>query len=566
MNRRDFVSALSLQQGKLPDYPLDGKDNAYRNVTLPLDLDMPVYNVSPYAGAWGADQAMHLLRRTTFGFRLEDVDLLKSKNMSDAVDAILSISDFKPAPPLNNYNNPRLTDPNIPFGSTWVNDTTTPVDVANARANSFKSWSAGLMLNQDANIREKMTLFWHNHFATEINTVQDARASYKLNQYLRENCIGNFKQMVKDVSKDASMLFYLNGYLNTKTAPDENYARELFELFTLGKSADSQYTEADIVASAKVLTGWRINPQTMTSFFQANLHETADKTFSAFFNNTVIKGKTGAAGANEKDELVDMIFEKKEVVAKFICRKLYRFFCYYVIDSQTESDVIVPLSQTLINNNWEILPVLRQLFKSEHFFDMNSQSCHIKNPFDFLLGYSRLFGAVIPTDLAKQYMAWNIINSFAAIQGMNLGDPPSVAGWPAYYQEPQYHQIWINSDTLSKRKQFIEALLFPTGIVAQGTSITVDMIAFVSRLTQPEDPNLLISQVCGLCSAYPISDAKKAEMKSILLSGQAQDFYWTDAWNTYKADPGNQMNYQAVYLRLFSFFQLLLTLPECQLA
>src|SRR5690606_12614383 len=117
---------------------------------------------------------------------------------------------------------------------------------------------------------------------------------------------------------DVAMLIYLNGYLNTKTAPDENYARELLELFTLGKSEDSQYTEDDVKAAARILTGWRINLSNGTSFFSEVVHDTNDKNFSSFFNNTTIQGKTGPSGKDETDELIDMIFLKSDVVAQFI--------------------------------------------------------------------------------------------------------------------------------------------------------------------------------------------------------------------------------------------------------
>ena len=564
MNRRDF---LTLGTKETPEkYPLDNKDNPYRNSALPKGFDVSNYSVAPFVGQWSAQQAMHLLRRATFGYTLSSIQGFASKTMEQAVDDLLNIQNFNPSPPVNNYNGPGQIDPNIAEGQTWVYDTINPPEVNFPRISSFKSWSIGLMFNQDNDIREKMTLFWHNHFATEADVVTDGRATYKLNQYLRENCLGNFKQMVKDVSKDPSMLYYLNGYRNTKTAPDENYARELFELFTLGKDSDSQYTESDVIESAKVLTGWRINPATLESFFQANLHETSNKIFSSFFNNTVITGKVGPNGALEKDELVDMIFTKEQVVAKFLCRKIYRFFCYYVIDSQTETDVIAPLAQTLIDNNWEIKPVMAKLFKSQHFFDTNSKACQIKNPFDYFIGFGRLFDVIIPPTLKQEYHAWLIVNFVCSAQGMDYCDPPSVAGWPAYYQTPQYHQLWINSDTLTKRKQLMEAILLPDGLVLQGTSLKVDLISFVEQLTTPGNPNLLIDQAVEICCAFPVSDAKKAEMKGILLGGQTQDFYWTGAWDTLKADTSNAQNRLVVYVRLFSMFQYLLSLPEYQLA
>src|SRR6478672_11169439 len=142
------------------------------------------------------------------------------------------------------------------------------------------------------------------------------------------------------------MLRYLNGYLNTATAPDENYGRELQELFTIGKDPVTNlapYAEDDVKNAAKILTGHRINGNTFSYFFDATRHDSTDKTFSTFYNNTVIKGRTGAAGAQETDDLLNMIFAKNEV-SKFIVRKLYRWFVYYVIDETTEANVIEPLA------------------------------------------------------------------------------------------------------------------------------------------------------------------------------------------------------------------------------
>ena len=176
------------------------------------------------------------------------------------------------------------------------------------------------------------------------------------------------------------MLYYLNGYLNTNTSPDENYARELQELFTIGKENTPNYTEDDVKAAAKVLTGWRINTTTTlpTVYFDSTKHHTSNKLFSSFYGNTTIAYQSGSNGALETDALMDMVFSKQQEVAKFICRKLYRFFIYYTIDNTVEANVITPLAQIFINNNWDIVPVLKTLYKSEHFFELNSKGCIIK--------------------------------------------------------------------------------------------------------------------------------------------------------------------------------------------
>ena len=137
------------------------------------------------------------------------------------------------------------------------------------------------------------------------------------------------------------MLIHLNGFLNSKQAPDENYAREFQELFTIGVGNDSHYTENDVIAAARVLTGWRIQDNTLNVYMDSSEHDTASKTFSSFYNNTVIAGSSD--GMQELNAFVDMIFSTDEA-AKFFCRKIYKWFVYYDIDDDTETNVITPLA------------------------------------------------------------------------------------------------------------------------------------------------------------------------------------------------------------------------------
>ena len=192
-------------------------------------------------------------------------------------------------------------------------------------------------------------MFLIDHFGNEASEVGNANWVFRQQELIRQYTLGNYKNLVRDITKDIAMLRYLNGYLNQASAPDENYARELMELFTLGKGPGSQYTENDVKEAAKVLTGWQVNATTYTTVFNSNRHSTANKTFSSFFNNTVITGRTGAtAGDLELDDLLNMIFAQQEV-AKYIVRKFYRWFVYYTIDSATETNVITPLADIFQN-------------------------------------------------------------------------------------------------------------------------------------------------------------------------------------------------------------------------
>lgn len=416
---------------------------------------------------------VHLLKRTLFGVKWADINAFNNKTLSECVNTLLT-SASTPLPPVNNYNDANYTDTNVAAGQTWINAAYGDGTGNSRRISSFKAWWLGLMLNQPRSVHEKMVLFWHNHFATQANIIGDARYVYKLNALMRTYALGNFKQLVKQVTLDPGMLRYLNGYLNIKTSPDENYGRELQELFTIGKGPNSKYTEGDVKAAVKVLTGYTVNATTISSAFDPTKHDTTNKQFSAFCNNKVITGKTGANGATELDDLLDMIFATDEC-ALFICRKLYRFFVYYSIDAATEANVIAPLAAIFRSNNYEIKPVLQALLSSDHFFDPVNRACLIKSPIDFTVGLCRETEITFPatTDYINQYYMWDYLRTQAANMQQNLGDLPNVAGWPAYYQEPQYHELWINSDTLPRRNQLTD-MMNNTGYARNGKKIVVD--------------------------------------------------------------------------------------------
>lgn len=552
MDRRDFFTA---RRKKVP--AVMAITPAYRTLS----------GLNQYTGAWTRNEVQHLLKRTMFGSTLADINHFAALTMSQAVDELLTPTAALPLPPLNDYS-ADVADAGVVAGTTWINNITLDPDINEGRRASFKKWWAGTLLNQDRSIREKLTLFWADHFGTETNTIQIATLIYKHNDLLRQDCLGNFKQMIKDVTIDPGMLIYLNGYLNGKSAPDENYGRELMELFTLGKGSSVAYTEDDVRKVARVLTGWRINETTGATYFDAAQHDTDNKQFSAYFGNATITGRAGADGALETDALIDMLFLKDEV-AKYICRCLYRWFVYYKIDATAEANVIEPLADIFRINNYDIKPVLEALFKSEHFFDVLNQGCLIKSPVDQAIGCMREFAVVFPsvtTSYTHAYGMWEYIYGWIYLMGQNIGDPPDVSGWPAYYQEPSFHELWINSNTLPRRNQFTDIMTW-NGYTRMDETIIIDALEFTHSLPNPGNPNALVSDALSVLYRVPISDASKQSLKqSILLSGQTQDYYWTNAWNAYIADPTNMAAINIVGNRLKSFYQYLMNLSEYQLS
>lgn len=519
--------------------------------------------LEPYTGVWENTQIIHLLKRLTFGAKNQDINLLKTMTTAQAVNYLLTIS-TPPAPPVNAYNNNQFTDLLVPLGETWINAPADP-NANPRRRNSFKSWWMGLLINQDLNITQKIILFWHNHFVTSTGDVDIPQLSYRYYTTLYNNALGNFKDFTKAITLDVAMLRYLNGEKNTANQPDENYARELQELFTLGKGSNVAFTENDVKQAAKVLTGYRINYNDFTYFFQANKHNATNKTFSQFYNNATITGKTGQAGTEELDDLLNMIFANNEV-SLFICRKIYTFFIYYQITPDIEENIIIPLAETFKSNNYEILPVLKQLFTSAHFYEQAVLGCLISSPLDFLIGFIRTTNInTYADDIKMQYFIWQNINNASAVLTQDLGDPPNVSGWSAYYQNPLFHELWINSDTISKRMGVYGVLTYSGFDIGGNYKIKFIPATFVKTLNNPSNPNNLISESIEILYGLSVSQSTKDYFKQILLTGQTTDYYWTDLWDSYIQNPNNADIETEVNTRLQGLFYYLLLRAETQL-
>lgn len=558
MDRRDFLTASKTKK-KTPLKPVQ--------FVKPARV---LSGLNPYAGQWTTNEVIHLLKRTMFGAKKADVDYFLGRTVSQSVDELMNPTAPNPTPPIKEYvtsTQPGTPDTNIAQGTTWVNDINNDGTVQSQRSASYKKWWTGVLVNQDRSIKEKMNFFWIDHFGNESSDIGNANWVYKQHTTIRQHTLGNYKQMVRDITLDYGMLRYLNGYLNTATAPDENYGRELQELFTLGKGPDSKYTEGDVKEAAKVLTGWRVNGANYTTFFDPTRHSTANKQFSSFYNNTIITGRTGAtAGDLELNDLLNMIFAQNEV-AKFLVRKFYRWFVYYEIDAATEANVITPLADIFRSSNYDIKPVLTTLFKSEHFFDIANQGCVIKTPMDVVIGSMREFEVNMPlaTDWDTNYGHWNTLYSWMINMGVNLHDPPNVAGMPAYYQEPAFHEIWITTDSLPKRNQFTDVMT-NSGYLRNGFRMQFDFTTIAKTFSNPGNPNDLLKDALNYLYRIQVSPQTMAQMKTqMLLSNQLYDYYWTNAWSAYISNP-TTANFNTVNTRLKDLFRYIMNLSEYQLS
>jgi uncharacterized protein (DUF1800 family) len=445
----------------------------------------------------------HLLSRSLFGFSKSDLTMaLGYSTFTDFLDKALLKDSALPAAP-----------------NTWVN--TMPAQIQQTDGSSGRwytemtGWWYSRMVSENLNMREKMVLFLHNHFANERDKVSYPQNMYAQNQLFRKYAFGNFKQLVKDVSVDPAMLIYLDGNNSRGSGPNENYAREVMELFTMGIG---NYSETDIKQAAKVFSGWQVSGLTATF--------TASRWYTEA--NVTVFNKTAKFDINT---LIDHIFDQK-ATAQFICRKLYQEFVYYKPD-----EVFITKMATVFKaNNFEMKPLLKFLFTSEEFYKVEIIGSKIKSPTELLVGSAKLLQVKTP-DLNNFY-------ELARTLQMQLFQPPNVAGWPGQRE-------WISSTTYSYRGGFTDSLL--SGKRYNGVAVTskLDPIPFARTFSTSEKADEFVNEIVGLALRFPLSDTRRKFLLDTLLDGTIVANY-----NTFTANTDARVN---------KFLKALMRLPEYQL-
>ena len=406
---------------------------------------------------WSKNFASHLLRRTLTGPRIDEIDLATSEGLNTTLNKLLK--------PRTNVTKPIVIN---------TEDTFDPVDVGNEwvgiytpkphkRLDSLWGWWASQLSSSDTSFEDLMVLFLHNHIPVQGDVVTNAQYYYDYLQILRKNAFGNLKTLVEEVSVSAAMLVYLNGDGSTAEAPNENFGRELLELFTLGKgplkgAGDyTYYTEHDVQEASRCLTGWSVDSSNWSVKFTLANHDQDLKTFSKALGSQTILNQ----GQDSYKALIEILFQQQQV-AKYFIRKLYRFFVHYHIDSDIESNIIEPLATLLKEGDWEIKPVLEKLLKSQHFYDQKITGGLIKNPISYVFGMHRALEGALTTPSVGylgEYNAHNFLKLYATRTGWELAIPPSVAGFQAYYVAPIYHRLFVDSEYLISRQGFLEAYI-----------------------------------------------------------------------------------------------------------
>ena len=486
-------------------------------------------SLNPYQGPWTFDLAARLLRRTTYGPNKALIEQAVSNGLESIVSTLLQDLPLPSPPVYYDFEN----DPNVPLGSTWIDEL---VDfeiegIGGGRKRSMRAWSFKLMHEEQISIREKMVMFWHNHFV--VFSPGTGRRMYKYMDLLRNNALGNFRTLVEGITVDSAMLLYLNGTSNSRFGANENYARELLELFTIGKGPAAgpgdytNYTEDDVVAIAKALTGWRhfratdqtdVNDVSESSFVE-NRHDGDDKQLSHRFDNVIISNE----GENEYKRVIDIILSKDEV-ARHLSRKLIRWFVHPTINDDIEQNIVEPMAQIIIQDNYEIKRAMRALLSSEFFFDESIRGCMITNPIDHMFKVIKTFNVAMPDDYINAYQIYRYWWAQAFENQMTIFRHPSVAGWPALYQAPQFDKLWINAVSLPKRQN--TANLYVNGFNRNGWRLEIDVIKYAESISDPYDINVLINETAQLIFSYPLSDEQLTALKNVVIPG-LPDYEWT---------------------------------------
>jgi uncharacterized protein (DUF1800 family) len=542
-----------------------------------------------YTGTWGKVQKKHLLNRVLTGYSNKHLLDLDNLSLQKSLDLIFT-PEKQPGVPVNDYDHEITKEETEKQGHVYIEAgkeyafAPEPNGSPWPRHTSHDSWLFRNMVQQSTSIHWRMVFFLHNLLPAGKGSV---KMLYQYYMTLFNTSFETYKTTIHKITLDPLMLDYLNLQHSQKNNPDENYARELQELFTVGKGPNSQFTEEDVSEMARLLVGWQFfvdskNKLTgpITNIFNDWNHDTEDKKFSAFYGNRVIKGRKGQDGKKELDEAIDMLFSTNEC-ALYLSRRLYQFFCYPIINEAVEKNIIEPMADLLRKNNYELMVPLRALLGSAHFYDSSFYNSMIKSPLEFMFGFYKEFdmylfntgGGDIPkrfTDplTANFYKFRNLQWEMSNI-GLNYTDPPSVSGWPAFYQAPVYDLFWINSDTIAKRASSASSLAqwgawVGSGDIKGNVHNQIDKIKFINTLKSPENLDAVIDETVERLLAAPISTKAKERIKMRVLGGNTNPSYYTQLYQNYMSKPTEE-NRNTLNHRLENLFGALFQMGEIHL-
>ena len=377
--------------------------------------------------AWDRAAAAHLLRRAGFGGSPAEIERLAALGLDGAVDDLVDYGKLRydlPPPPIDPLV---LREPDPQRVKAMSPEERAAYQQQRGEAErrahqEIRLWWIDRLVHSLRPFEEKMTLFWHGHFTSGAREVHRAVFMYEQNEFLRKHALGNYRDLLLGISKDRAMLVYLDNARNHKAHPNENYARELMELFTLGVG---HYTEDDVKAAARAFTGWTFDDEGFQ--FHPRNHDDGMKTFL---------GRTGRwDGAN----VLDIILQQP-ACSQYLARKLLEFY----VRPDPSRELVERLAAEIRRDNYELRPVMKTLFKSRAFYDEKARGALVKSPVELLVGTARQLDVPINNLVTAE-------RALAAL-GQELMQPPNVKGWDG---GPK----WINTATLFQRYNFVGALI-----------------------------------------------------------------------------------------------------------
>jgi len=464
---------------------------------------------------WNTTKIKHVYRRLGFGASQDKIDAALSQTPDEFIDSLVD----------NATNLP--TTPTPFWGLYTVNDFT---DMPTENPQYIYQWriqTGNDLINE--NLRGRLTFFWMNHFVTELETYNYAPYMFQYYNVLQIHAIGNFKTLVREIGINSTMLYYLNGFQNTNEDPNENYARELYELFTLGEG--NGYTQEDIVFTAQALTGYNhwLEPGSKIYFDESTFFDGVKKIF----------GQEGNWGY---DDVIDILFQERgEEIAFFICSKLYKYFVSPAIDELVEQEVIRPLAQTFIDNNFELAPMLKQLFKSKHFYDKRALGVIIKSPFDIILTF------VNESELFYNNAIMNAFIYYSSLFGQDMYDPLDVSGW-------QRDEDWVNTSTLTGRWEFFD--LYLEFLLGNGYGNSFRNLA-KNLSNDSNDPNYITTVIINHFVSKELYTAQDYETATDIFKWEIPQNYYDDGlWN---------LDWDEAPFQVTLLLKHIATIPEFQL-
>lgn len=382
-----------------------------------------VFATATLAQPLGAEGAKRLLTRTGFAPNTDEIARYAPLDRRAAVERLLAEARTAAVTPPPGWIDEPIVAPRA-LRAMNEEQRRTERQRAIRRGFELRGWWLREMVATPSPLAERMTLFWHNHFVSAQPKVRWAQLMYRQNLLLREHALGNFGALLHAVAKDPAMLVYLDAATSRRGSPNENFAREVMELFTLG---EGQYSERDVKEAARAFTGWSIDPDRGTFVFRPRLHDDGEKT---------VLGRTGHF---DGDAVLDILLEQP-ATARFIVGKLWREF----VSPQPDATRVEAIAQRFRASGYEIRVALRELLLQPEVVAPVGDDALVKSPVELVVGFVRQSGA----ELAQPVGAAIAV----AAMGQNLFAPPNVRGWPG-------GEAWINTQTLLARKQFLDRAL-----------------------------------------------------------------------------------------------------------